>query len=135
MKKLILILGGSTFMGKELLSDLSKNESYEVHYINRGKTYWNNAVTKIENVHYTFGNREDTNDFTILLKYLSKKLGVGVNNRKWEAVIDFSAFYSNQVKSVYSALRGLCNLYVFISTDSIYDVCKIGSTPINENQD
>lgn len=135
MKKLILILGGSTFMGKELLSDLSTDENYEVHYINRGKSYWNNAVNKIKNVYYTYGNREETTDFTILLKYLNNKLGVGVNERKWEVVIDFSAFYSNQVRSVYAALRGLCNLYIFISTDSIYDVCKVKSSPITEDED
>ncbi|CAD8075474.1 unnamed protein product [Paramecium sonneborni] len=135
MKKLILVLGGSTFMGKELLQDISENESYEVHYINRGKNYWNNAVNQIKNVYYTYGNREDTTDFTTLIRYLSKKLGVGVNGRNWEAVIDFSAFYSNQVKSVYGALRGLCNLYIFISTDSIYDVCKIRQIPITEDQD
>ncbi|CAD8164639.1 unnamed protein product [Paramecium pentaurelia] len=135
MKKLILVLGGSTFMGKELLQDLSQNESYEVHYINRGKNYWNNAVNQIKNIYYTYGNREDTNDFTTLLRYLQKKLNVGIDGRKWEAVIDFSAFYSNQVKSVYAALRGLCNLYIFISTDSIYDVCKIKEIPITEDQD
>lgn len=122
-------------MGKELLSDLSNDESYEVHYINRGKSYWNNSVNKIKNVHFTYGNREETSDFTLLLRYLSKKLGVGINERKWEAVIDFSAFYSNQVRSVYAALRGLCNLYVFISTDSVYDVCKVKSQPIVEDND
>lgn len=116
---IVLILGGSTFMGKDLLFKLSKDPNYEVHYINRGKKYWNDSVSQIQNVHYTYGNRDDNEEFTKLLRYLTNKLG----GRKWEAVIDFSAFKSNHVKRVYHALQGLVNLYVLISTDSIYDVC------------
>ena len=37
---MILVLGGSNFMGKSLLQQLSQNKEYEVHYINRGKSYW-----------------------------------------------------------------------------------------------
>lgn len=48
-KRLILILGGSTFMGKELLALLQSKENYEVHYINRGKKYWDNEVTQLKN--------------------------------------------------------------------------------------
>jgi hypothetical protein len=39
-KKYVLVLGGSNFMGKELLMRLSHMSEFEVHYINRGKTYW-----------------------------------------------------------------------------------------------
>jgi hypothetical protein len=38
-------------------------------------------------------------------------------------VIDFCAFYAKHVKGVHEALAGLINLYILISTDSIYDVC------------
>lgn len=58
-----------------------------------------------------------------MLRYLSKKLGVGEGGRKWEAVIDFCAFYAKHVRGVHQALANLVNLYVLISTDSIYDVC------------
>ncbi|CAD8134630.1 unnamed protein product [Paramecium pentaurelia] len=123
MKKLLLVLGDSTFMGKELIQDLSQNESYEVHYINRGKNYQNNAqyiclIKDTQNICSLFKQQQ----FNILI-------------RNWEAVIIFSAFCSNQVKSVYAALNGLYNLYIFISTDSIYDVCKIKQIPITQEQD
>jgi NAD(P)-dependent dehydrogenase (short-subunit alcohol dehydrogenase family) len=39
-KKYVLVLGGSTFMGKEVLKRFSEIQGTEVHYINRGKTYW-----------------------------------------------------------------------------------------------
>jgi len=36
----VLVLGGSSFMGKDLLEKLSKISHLDVYYINRGKTYW-----------------------------------------------------------------------------------------------
>ena len=44
-------------------------------------------------------------------------------DRKWDVVIDFCAFYAKNVKGVYDALTNMVNLYILISTDSIYDVC------------
>jgi hypothetical protein len=63
-KRLVLVLGGSTFMGKTLLQMLAHLDTYEVHYVNRGKQYWDNEVLQIKNVHYTYGNRDDTQDYT-----------------------------------------------------------------------
>lgn len=118
-------------MGKELLSMLSKEEDYEVHFINRGKNYWNREVDNIPNIHFTYANREDKKDFTEVLRYLTKKLQIA----SWEAVIDFSCYKYSSVKCVYDALRGMVNLYVFISTDSIYDVCDKNhvKAPITED--
>lgn len=135
MVKYILVLGGSNFMGKSLLSKLYKFNEYEVHYINRGKQHWNNEVKSIPNLKYTYGDREDKYDFTKLLIYLSEKLeiGSGLNEKKWECVIDFSGFNYKEIRSVYNALHGKINLYIFISTDSIYDVCdpKIRNNELN----
>ena len=39
-KKKILIFGGSTFMGKSLLTNLSKKNNFDVYYVNRGRKYW-----------------------------------------------------------------------------------------------
>ena len=44
LKKNVLVLGGSTFMGRSLMEKLSKHDDYNVHYINRGKSYWNNEI-------------------------------------------------------------------------------------------
>jgi len=34
-------------MGKQLLTQLAPNCDYEIHYINRGKHYWNDEVSQI----------------------------------------------------------------------------------------
>ena len=103
MKNHILVLGGSTFMGKALLQILSKNQDYDIHYVNRGKKYWNNEVKSIPNIHYSYGNRDDSKDFMLVIKYLSKKLAIeGIsNNIYWEAVIDFSAFTYKNIRVYY----------------------------------
>lgn len=42
----------------------------------------------------------------------------------WDLVVDFTAFEPREVRDVVSVLEGRVGLYVFISTDSIYDVCQ-----------
>ncbi len=37
--------------------------------------------------------------------------------------MDFSCFERRHTKSVIRAIKGICSLYVFVSSDSIYDVC------------
>jgi len=95
----VLVLGGSTFMGKSLLSSLSQLPDLDVHYINRGRKYWNNEVKNIKNVRYTYGNRDEKKDFTRILTYLSRKLGMeDTETEKWDAVIDFSAFTYKHIR-------------------------------------
>lgn len=97
----ILVLGGSTFMGKTLLQRLSLNQENDVHYINRGRKYWNNEVKSFPNIKYTYGNREDKQDFTKILVYLSKKLGIFSDSEKyWDIVVDFSGFDYKQIRVI-----------------------------------
>jgi len=50
-------------------------------------------------LHYTYGNRNENKDFTKLLIYLSKKLGITAESgKKWEIVVDFCAFRRKNVK-------------------------------------
>lgn len=39
-KRLILIIGGTNFMGKYLIEKLASNPKNEVHGINRKKLHW-----------------------------------------------------------------------------------------------
>lgn len=100
MVKYILVLGGSNFMGKSLLSKLSNFSEYEVHFINRGKLHWNNEVKSIPNINYTYGNREEKLDYTKVLEYLSMKLNINTDEKsnKWECVIDFCGFSYKQIR-------------------------------------
>lgn len=74
---------------------------------------------------YYYGNRDDHEDFFKVLNYVNKKYKIDQNN-KWTAIVDFSAFQHVDVDCVRRAMAGLCQLYLFISTDSQYDALGIG---------
>lgn len=53
--------------------------------------------------------------------------------RNFCAVIDFSAYEKFALEESLSLLRGKCSLYIYISTDSVYEVCgRQHSGPIRE---
>lgn len=52
---------------------------------------------------------------------MSKKHGI-CREKKWDLVVDFSCFERKEVKSALNGLSGLVKMYVFISSDSVYDV-------------
>ena len=81
----ILVLGGSTFMGKSLLQRLSLHKDYDIHYVNRGRNYWSNAVKNIPNIHFTYGN---------FLKKIKDKL-------KCEEYLQYLRYESNKSQSVF----------------------------------
>ena len=111
----ILILGGTQFLGKHLLEEcLLRN--HKVTTFNRGMTdiyIYDNSVEKL------YGNRE-LNDYSQL------------SNRKWDVVIDVPSFKPDIVKGAFDFLYNHTNMYVFISTMSVYDIDKSYDKLYNE---
>lgn len=87
-EKYVLILGGSNFMGKSLLSTLSKNNNINLFFINRGRKHWNNEVSHFSNATFVYGNRDEGDDYKKLLLYITKKHAV----KQWDFVIDFCCY-------------------------------------------
>lgn len=146
----VLVLGGSNFMGKDLLTQLAQNSEQsqtavtqsktQVYVVNRGKSHWNNEATslyKCPNIHFYYGDRDCHVEYGKLLKYLSEKLQKksGAKDFKWDLVVDYCGYLRKEVKSCIRGLWGFIKLYVFISTDSIYDVCDQSAlqTPVKED--
>lgn len=164
-QKSILVLGGTNFMGRTLLRELQRKECPQmeltlkesngvfpmVYVVNRKKTHWNDSNHEdTENVKRYYGDRDNTVEYGKLLKYLTEKEAKrkGLNKDegeekeenstfKWDLVVDFCGFLRKEVKSVIRGLSGHVKLYVFISSDSIYDVCDstLLSVPVKEDQD
>ena len=90
--------------------------------INRGKTYWKQNYKAFSFCEYYYGDRHHYFEYQKLIAYISNKYGVTKNN-KWDLVIDFCCFDRKEAKSAIRGLGETCKLYVFISSDSVYDVC------------
>ena len=53
----------------------------------------------------------------------------------WDFVIDFSGFRGTQVEQSVGALKGISRLYVYISSDSVYEVCEKSHKGPTEERD
>ena len=103
----ILILGGTQFVGKHLVSEFLQRGDHEITVFNRGVTnpYYHYNIETLTGDRYN-------NDYTTL------------SDRNWDAVIDVPSFKPSIVKEALDFLYNSVNLYVFISTISVYDINK-----------
>lgn len=102
MKK-ILILGGTNFIGRNLVERLLKDADNDITLFNRQKT----QTSLFPEVNKIRGDRE-TDDV--------KK----IENENWDYVIDCSCYYPESLEKVLSCLSTI-KRYLFISTCSVYD--------------
>lgn len=108
----MLVIGGTSFVGRHLV-EAAKDNGHELVLFNRGKT--NPGV--FEGIRHIQGDRKT--DAHIL------------GNEEWDAVIDTCGYTPNDLKPVIVAIKNKTNLYMFISTISVYDNYKNGRP--NEN--
>lgn len=105
MQKL-LILGGTNFIGRNLVEALLRDGGYDISLFNRQQSGGNlfPELGKIK------GDR-NTNDI--------EQIRAGA----WDFVIDFSCYYPHQLQSSLAALKDMKELkrYIYISSCSVYD--------------
>ncbi|PCJ65629.1 MAG: hypothetical protein COA58_09495 [Bacteroidetes bacterium] len=100
----ILLLGGTNFIGRNLIEQLLLNKGYELTMFNRGIT---NADLFPE-VNRIQGNRESDDISQIL-------------NTEWDYIIDLSCYFPGSLNQIVSNLKHPPKKYIFISTCSVYD--------------
>lgn len=106
--KALLILGGTAFLGPELVG-AARREGWAVTLFNRGKT----NPQLFPDVEKLRGDRRSD------LKALE--------GRSWDAVIDTSGYFPKDVAASAQLLSKSVGLYVFVSTISVYgDTSKPG---------
>jgi len=103
MKKLLL-LGGTNFIGRNLLNDLIALNKYDITIFNRGKTN-SHLFPDIKKI---IGDRE-TDDINLL------------KNEKFDYIIDMSCYYPNSFENLLELIDYKPKKYIFISTCSVYD--------------
>ncbi|MEO6594455.1 MAG: NAD-dependent epimerase/dehydratase family protein [Planctomycetota bacterium] len=123
-KKRILLLGGTVFLGPAVV-EAALAKGHDVTLWNRGKTN-PNLFPGVEKLH---GQRrrprpDKPGDPAQDLEALK--------GRKWDAVVDTSAFFTGEVEDVCTVLDGNVGQYVFISSLSVYKTLEQDATPVDE---
>jgi 2'-hydroxyisoflavone reductase len=105
MRKSVLILGGTMFVGRALVESLLLVDTYDITLYNRGKTNTNLFPT-LKQIH---GDRE-LDDYSAL------------TSQYWDVIIDCSGYYPASLARLLSQLAGRVGRYIFISTMSVFDL-------------
>jgi len=97
----LLILGGTVFLGRHLV-EAAVGRGHHVTLFNRGRT----APDLFPEVEHLVGDRDG---------------GLApLRDRRWDAVVDTSGFVPRVVRQSVEVLRDAVDLYVFVSTGSVY---------------
>lgn len=102
----VLVLGGTSFIGRNLVEALIKQPSLDVTLFNRGISN-PELFPGIDKIH---GDRENPQDLNRALQH------------DWQYVIDISAYYPQSVNQILHELNKDIGKYIFISTCSVYDM-------------
>jgi len=113
----VLVLGGSCFMGRELVQ-LLLAENIRVCVVNRGRAYWGTTDHFDGRTARVVTDRHgDAHEFAQRIAEATYRLGTS-----WDLVADFSAFNGEHIRASLEGLRGRFRFYVYVSSDSIYEV-------------
>lgn len=114
----VLVLGGSTFMGRALVEALLARKA-RVCLVNRGRIYWGTDDPSGGRAARLQADRRDTEAFSARLSAVTDRLPGG----SWDVVADFCAFDGRDIRAALAGLRGRFGVYAYISSDSAYEVC------------
>ena len=111
----ILVFGGNGFIGSEAVRRLL-DKGDEITIVNRGNWYFDSdqRIKPFVKEHFIC-------DRDMRMKTECKEI---LTSGYYDAVIDFSSYNARQLKQVVEILHNRVGLYVYISTDSIYEVCE-----------
>lgn len=110
----ILVFGGNGFIGSETVRRLL-DRGDQITIVNRGNWYFDSEERIKPYVSAHFKCNRDR-----LLELECEEL---LTSGFYDVVIDFSSYKARQIKQVVEILRDRVGLYVYISTDSVYEVC------------
>ena len=104
MRKNILVVGGTYFVGRVFSRMAARMGEYRLTVVNRGT-----RPLKDEGVDEVLCDRRD-----------AEKLAAALPETDWDAVVDFCAYEPGDAETLLKAVPGAVRQYVFISTCSVY---------------
>ncbi|XP_065653466.1 uncharacterized protein LOC136080580 [Hydra vulgaris] len=112
----ILILGGNGMLGSATVHSLLKYPGqYNITIVNRGNWYWDTESTVKPFVKHFECTRGDG---------FREECAIIANIDSYDVVIDFSAYNPLDIEDILILLQGKFKRYIYISSDSVYEVCK-----------
>ena len=102
-KRKVLILGGTEFVGRQIVEKLLRDKTNDIYLFNRGKT----NIELFPEIKRIKGDRE-TNDIE------------KINQYKWDYIIDFSSYFPKSLKQTLQNINKDVKKYIYISTISVY---------------
>lgn len=127
--KTVLVFGGNGFIGASAVEKLLQ-ANYTIVTVNRGNWYWDSNTRVLPYVKNLKCDRMQS-----LQKCSALQMFIwDVNSPSYfDAVIDFSAYHVFEISEVLQLFKGKIMKYIYISTDSVYEVCeKNHSNPTRE---
>jgi 2'-hydroxyisoflavone reductase len=120
----ILVLGGTGFLGPAIVH-AGRARGHEFTLWNRGKS--NPGL--FPDVEQLRGQRRRPNPADP--KAPPQDLSA-LHHRRWDAVVDTSAYFTGEVEDVCKVLAGQVAQYIYISSLSVYRTLEVDATPIDE---
>ena len=125
----ILVLGGNGFIGGEAVARIL-DQGMAVTVLNRGRSWdWDKTDTIKPRVRQIVWDRK---------KPLAEcqELQSLMTNTSFDSVVDFSGYYGYMVQDCIEFMKSKTKLYVYVSSDSVYEVCEKHHTrPTAEDDD
>lgn len=121
----ILVFGGNGFIGSECVLTLLK-EGHGITVLNRGNNYWD----------YSTAIKPHVNEFRCdRHKGLASCSFDSEDPKNYDFVIDFSAFKPDVIEDALVHLKGRIGTYIYISSDSVYEVSKVSGKKCSREED
>ena len=114
----ILVFGGNGFMGATTVEHMIQRGD-NISIVNRGHWYWDSEQTIKPFVrHFKCDRGVSLHSCEPLQSYVDNN-----SDLFFDAVVDFSAYDVQAVIEVIRMLKGKIGRYIYISSDSVYEVC------------
>jgi nucleoside-diphosphate-sugar epimerase len=120
--KKILVLGGTNFLGPAIV-EAALQQGHTLTLFNRGKTN-PKLFPEVEKLHGQRRRPKKAGDPEQDLKALA--------DRKWDAAIDTSGFFTGEVEDMCKLLQGNVQQYVYVSSLSVYRDLEQNDKPVDE---
>lgn len=126
-KQKILVLGGTAFLGPAVVEP-ALAQGHEVTLFNRGRTNPGlfPTVEKLQ------GQRRRPNPKNPKAQPQDLK---ALEGRKWDAVVDTSAYFTGEVEDVCKVLAENVQQYVYVSSLSVYKSLEQSADPVDEQSE